>query len=83
MYIHVVVGPLEDSSKLLGSLKEIKMGSELKNCGLETACEGTPIQVFTGDTDSVMPHVCVGGKMLVCNYSLIIVLWKYFYEHIF
>lgn len=63
MYIHVVVGPLEDSSKLLASLKDIKMGSELKNCGLETACEGTPIQVFTGDTDSVMPHVCVGGKM--------------------
>lgn len=61
----IPVGPLEDSSKLLASLKEIKMGSELKNCGLETACEGTPIQVFTGDTDSVMPHVCVGGKMVM------------------
>lgn len=40
MYIYVVVGLLEDFFKFLGFLKEIKMGLELKNCGLEILCEG-------------------------------------------
>ncbi|XP_078309780.1 protein O-linked-mannose beta-1,2-N-acetylglucosaminyltransferase 1-like isoform X2 [Crassostrea virginica] len=61
----IPMGDLEETSKLLSELKEVKLGSELVNCGLEVSCEGTPLQVFTGDTDNVKPHICVGGRMVM------------------
>ncbi|XP_062592751.1 protein O-linked-mannose beta-1,2-N-acetylglucosaminyltransferase 1-like isoform X2 [Saccostrea cucullata] len=62
---HIPLGPMEDITKLLAELTIIKPGSNLENCGLKSKCEGTPIQVFTGDMDSSMPHICVAGKMIM------------------
>lgn len=66
MYVHclfVVVGPVENIAKLVAELTEIKSGSELANCNLKTPCDGTPVQVYTGDMDNEMPHICVAGRM--------------------
>ncbi|XP_061178823.1 protein O-linked-mannose beta-1,2-N-acetylglucosaminyltransferase 1-like isoform X2 [Saccostrea echinata] len=61
----IPLGPVEDITKLLAELTLIKPGSDLENCGLKSKCDGTPIQVYTGDMDASMPHICVAGKMIM------------------
>ncbi|XP_056000874.1 protein O-linked-mannose beta-1,2-N-acetylglucosaminyltransferase 1-like isoform X2 [Ostrea edulis] len=59
------LGPVENIAKLVAELTEIKSGSELVNCDLKTPCDGTPVQVYTGDMDNKMPHICVAGRMIM------------------